>query len=238
MWDHLLHTENGHVKTTQINRLAALRRVQAFLDQHSNLFGHLHGSRARRVFDDAMKLIAELAQEKRLADDTHRFALRLKRKFRERLVKENMRPISAVARVWLRGAAYLPKLVLTRSTPADRKLIARAMNMATTAARRRRLFTGEGCPADFVEQLRSAANTLAEVLDACDANAVRRRDLTRQLGNAFAPLAVALPIIDAAVVREIHQRPELLSAWRFARATHVKEGAGEEAQSAPGRSAT
>jgi len=222
----------------QQRRLDSLRRVQDFLDAHTDTVGALAASEGRKQLDAAVSAIAthtdgqgsltlqmsgQASQQTALAVD---------------LRKAHMAPIAKFARAKLRTAPDFAALTTSGHFLRPRALIRAARAMATAAAPYADAFTTGGFPPDTITQLGAAAAALeTAMVDRQNAN-VGRVLATNGIKEELNKGREAVAMLNAVVSKQLVGNPTLLAAWRVAHRITAKQGAlrvvgGASAPAAP-----
>src|SRR5262249_34081965 len=108
-------------------------------------------------------------------------ATKKKGQLRRALIRDHMAPIARIAKADLPDTAQLQPLRLPKGKPTVEKLAADAKGMAETAELFADIFTSAGLPADFIAQLRAAADALTGTVVARIASRGSRRQATSGL---------------------------------------------------------
>lgn len=211
------------MKYRQGRVLEALHSVQVFLDKHGEALGAVNQSGARKNVDAvAAELQAHAVQQdggrrKAIGETSHQRELRLELRF-------TMRPIAAVAAARLREVTNFAALRLPSYRLRGMAMVAAAHSMADTASGFTEVFLEAGLPADFIEQLRQAADALSASYDQRRDGQTERSTGTRGLVDAERRARHALRILDTLVVPALKHDEALLRGWRSARMVQAKPG--------------
>jgi hypothetical protein len=128
-----------------------------------------------------------------------------------------MRPIASVAAAQLRN---VPEFVSLRMPPANsraRTLIDWAASMAKAADPYSQTFVGAGLPADFLTQLKAAADAVAATIVNRDSTRAVQRGATAGLNAEAARGRSAVKVLDSLVEPLIAGDISLLSQWNAAK---------------------
>jgi hypothetical protein len=197
--------------------LSSFQRVQEFLAQHplSDAPATL-GAQATELND----VIARLSSDSLDQEAGGRFVRahsESQRKLRSALYTDHMQPISRVAREVF-GASGMDKAFrLPNPGAANQTLIASAGAMAEVAEKEKDALLKHGLPQDFIEQLKSAASSLADARSAKVQSARRRTTATAALDDQVKRGRKAVRLLDAVLKPRLAKDPELLAAWRSAK---------------------
>lgn len=214
-----------------------LCRVKQFMNDHAAALGQITQSAASKELDTlltAMGNSAEVAVTSRVLATG---ASANTRALRSALRMDHMQQIAAVARAELRDVPEFEALLLPHVNASTPRLVLQARAMATVARQHADVFFAHQLPADFVEQLLSAA-------DAVDASVQKRAADVRDAAGAREQLAEVrsrahdvVRVLNAQVQKALAGNATLLGQWKFAKrvgihpATAVVEGT-------PGQTAT
>jgi hypothetical protein len=221
-----------HMKYEQGRVLEALRSVQVFLDKHGEALGEVTRSGARKNVDECVAdLQAHAVQQdggrrKAIGETAHQRELRLALRFA-------MRPIVEVAAARLRETPQFAALRMPSYRLRGMAMVAAAHAMAEAATAHVAVFTDDGLPADFLEQLRKAADTVSASYDTRRDSQTARMGATRGLKEAERRGRKALRVVDSLVVPALGHDDALLTAWRAARRIQGKPGPVQDADREP-----
>jgi hypothetical protein len=212
-----IHSPGGDMKRSQRYRGEAIRRAQQFLDAHADIFGAINSSDARKKLDASLtKLDAvvdiQLSREREARGELQRQYV-LERDLRDR----QMMPVSKFARGTLAGVPNFAALTPSAGSRKGAALVDAARAMAVAALPYAKMFVSASFPADFVQQLTDAANTLQGSID------TRRRKLADRVGaTAGVEAAVkearsAALVIEGAVGRIVQRGTPIFHEWKSVR---------------------
>jgi hypothetical protein len=214
------------MKYRQGRVLEALRSVQVFLDKNAEVLDPINKSGARKNVDEvAAELQAHAVQQdggrrKAIGETANQRELRLALRFA-------MRPIAEVAAARLREAPQFAALRLPSHRLKGMAMVAAAHAMADAAT------PHTGLPAEFIAELRQAADALSGSYDQRRDGQTARAGATRGLEDAERRGRQALRILDALVVPVLGLDDALLRAWRSARRIQGKPGPVQEPDREP-----
>ena len=212
--------------------LSALQRVQEFLQQHPTLNAPDLGEQVRELDDVVRQLLAEsVDQAKGL-----RFAsvhVKSAASLRSTLYLDHMKPLAQVAREIFDVSGLDRAFRLTRPPSSDQALLAAAGAMVVAAEQQKEMFLKRGLPADFIEQLASAADAVAGVRSA-------RVEARRQHIAATAAVKAllrqgrkAVRLLNAILAPKLAKDPVLAAAWNSARRVRPTSAAGSGDEGTP-----
>jgi hypothetical protein len=197
--------------------LSSFQRVQEFLAQHplSDSPATL-GAQATEL-DDVIARLSSDSLDQEAGGRFVRAHSESQRKLRGTLYTDHMQPISRVAREVF-GASGMDKAFrLPSPGAANQKLLASAGAMAEVAEQEKDALLKHGLPQDFIEQLKSAASSLADARSAKVQSARRRTTATAALDDQVKRGRKAVRLLDAVLRPRLAKDPELLAAWRSAK---------------------
>jgi hypothetical protein len=209
---------------SQLARLDALRRAQDFLDTNAVALGSVSKSTSRTDLDAAVTTLVTdgAAQDQAATEATSR--TKMKNIAREELRLHHMQPIAMIARKKLAGAPAMQDLKLPAKNTSDAALVLKGKAMATAAAQYTQLFVDQQLPADFIDQLLAAVQS---VLDSVTARVNALAVLHAATTNVKDQLTVThtdVKVLNALVVKQLKGQTGLLNAWRLAKRVKVKPG--------------
>lgn len=224
------------MKYRQGRVLEALHSVQAFLDKHEEQLAAINASGARKTLDAVAVELRSFAveqdggQRKAAGETQNQRALRLALRFA-------MRPIAAVAKVKLRETPQVAALKLPSHKLRGQALVAAAHAMADAATPHQEVFVGAGLPAEFIAQLRRAADAVSDSLESRRENQSASAGATRGLAAAEQRGRQALRVLDTLVVPALGNDDGMLRAWKSARRVLAKPGPVQEQERGDGTGA-
>ena len=214
-----MRNEDGRV-------LAALDRVQTFLDENRSALGtavapavHEHVAATRA------QLVASLTAQDGLARAVEE-AVVGKKALRERLVREHLRPIAAVAVARLPEVGELNALRVAARPTALGALLTASGGVAESAGRHEAALVAAGRPSDFIAQLVGAADALRVAQNAQTQVIGRRVEASKALRNQARSARRTLRMVDTLVRVAISGDDPLLARWKHLRRVR---GAGTSA---------
>jgi hypothetical protein len=212
------------MKRSQLARLDAFRRMQSFLDANAAVLGNVNRAVSRLELDAAVtRLTADGARQER-AITAATSLTKMKGEARDDLRLHHMQQIAAIARRRLAGAPAIQDLRLPHKSTSDAALIVKANAMAAAAAPYTQLFVAQQLPADFIAQLRAAAQAVLAVISVRGAALVELHMGTRNVRDQLAITYTDVKVLNALVVKQLKGRSGLLEAWRIAKRIKAKPG--------------
>lgn len=220
------------MKYRQGRVLEALRSAQEFLDRHGDTLDTINKSGARTNLDAvATELQAHAVKQdggkrRAIGETAHQRELRLGLRFA-------MRPIAEAAGARLRATPQFAALRLPSYRLRGMAMVAAAHAMADAVTPYTAIMVEAGLPADFIEQLRRAADALSESYDERRGSQSASKGATQGLTDAERRGRSTLRILDALVVPALGHDEALLTAWRAARRIRQKPGPAQEQGDGP-----
>ena len=207
------------------SRLSALGRMQSFLNEQTTALGDVNRSVSRLALDDVVADLESRDVAQGSAITQAESLTKLKHERRTELRRLHMRPIAVIARSTLAHTPLITKLRVPVNMASDSSLIAAGHGMADAAEQYREAFVREQLPADFIDQLRAAADAVREVAVRRDQFQVEVTQATRGVADALWRASNVVKVLDALVVRQLQGRADLLAGWRRAKRVRAKPGA-------------
>jgi len=194
--------------------LAALRQGQRFLDANSSALGDVNAGGGRAAFDLVTSQMAAYAEEQ----DRHRIRaagelsneLRLARALR----RQHMRPIVKVARAKVPEAAQLTAVSLPPIRSNSTDLTTRARAMADAVEPHKQLLHEGGLPSDFIDRLKTAADTLDAAIRQKGTHQKGRIGATDGIVQQVRQARRQVGVMDALVRAQVAEQEPLLTEWR------------------------
>ena len=198
--------------------LDTLQRVQEFLSQHPLVDSPAQlGEQATELDDVIQRLSGEMVNQEtgvRYA----RVHTEYEAKLRQTLYADHMQPIARIARDVLDASSMNKAFRLpTGGQRVNLTLITAARAMAGAAEQQKDVFLRHGQPQDFIEQLRSAAETLENARLAKTENTRRRVTATKSVRDQLRRGRRTLRLLNAVLMPMLRKQPELLAAWKSAK---------------------
>jgi hypothetical protein len=212
------------VKQRQGSTLAALQRVQEFLDGNGTTFASVNKSSARRALDDTVGQTDTHVADQGGGALAARGERARQRQLRQALRKYHMRPIAMAALLKLRDVPEVVALTMPTSNMSRANLAQAATAMAEAAKAHEAVLIEAGLPDDFIAQLIAATAAFAASLTTVTAGLRRRVGATSGLGGQDRRGRYVIRILDAAVLPIIGTDDKLLAQWRTASRIPAKPG--------------
>jgi hypothetical protein len=205
------------VKASHASTLNTLTRVQRFLDQNGPTLGDINASGYRKILDDVVDKLSGHAANQTTTKRTAAAEAAKERVLRNALKLNHMRPIATVANAQLRQVPDFAALKMPPKNATSRTLISWAAAMKAAAGEYTDAFVGAGLTADFLDQLRSAADALGNSLTNRTSNGAAQRGATIGLDAEATRGRQAVKVLDSLVEPLIKGNLALLGQWTAAK---------------------
>ncbi len=205
------------MKASHASTLNTLTRVQRFLDQNGPTLGDINQSGYRKILDDVVDKLSGHAADQTTTKRAAAAEAAKERVLRNALKLNHMRPIATVANAQLRQVPDFVALKMPAKTATSRTLIAWAAAMKAAAGEYASAFVGAGLPADFLDQLQSAADALSNSLTSRTSNGAAQRGATIGLDAEATRGRQAVKVLDSLVEPLIQGNLALLGQWTAAK---------------------
>src|SRR5438270_11500302 len=137
--------------------LAALKRVQLFLDQYAAILANLVDlTAARKRLDDVVASFADHAYNQDTGDRGAKGETAKQRQLRVKLRSQQMEPIALIARKNLRTTPEFASLQMPKPSVAGEGFIASAKAMADAATVHKDTFTEHGLSSTFIDDFKAS----------------------------------------------------------------------------------
>jgi len=197
--------------------LASFQNVQEFLTQHPLADAPaLLGAQAQElaaVVDGLTVSVVDQESGRRF----QRVYEQSQHALRGELYVKHMRPISLVAREVFGASGMARAFRLPSTRKVSQTVLNAARAMAQAAENNREVFLEHGLAADFLDQLRSAIDALAQARTSKATSLRRQVTATASTDGLVKRGRKAVRLLDAILVPRFANEPELLAAWRTAK---------------------
>ena len=163
------------MRTKQATTLQSLRAAQSFLNDHADKLTSVQATGARKRLDDAVATLDAHASMRTGRFINGQTLTQRQRNLRTVLRRDHMTPVARIVRADLPSTTEFRPLRMPRGRLTPEKFAAAASGMAQTCARYTDTFIAAGLPADFAEQLNTAADNMLNSI----ADRTRTRDKRR-----------------------------------------------------------
>jgi len=205
------------MQRSQLHVGQSLRQVQQFLTVHAEAVPTAVASEAKRALDAAVAELDRAATEQGGLTRNMRGEVQLRLELERTLVRKYMTPLVKFARASLRGSPEFASLTPATGRLHRERLVRSAQAMAAAADHHVDALRAGQFPADFVEQLRSAAAAVQQSFDARTSGRVRRTGVTQEISGALTKGRQAVATLDALVMHTIVGNEALEAEWRSAK---------------------
>jgi len=213
-----------HMRDRSTRVLEALRSAQGFLDAHDTLFPDVNKSGARKTLDDVVAQLTAHAVNQDGSTRVSKGETANQRTLRLALRFNHMKPLAAAANVKVRDVPRAEALTLPSSKMKGLRLVNAAGAMADAATPHTQDLIDAGLPADFIPQLRQAADALNASLDVRAVSRQSRAGATKGIGEEEKRGSDVLKLLDALVIPKLGNDVALIAGWKNARKVHAKPG--------------
>ena len=200
--------------------LETLRGMQRFLDDNSALLDGVSSSGARKDLDDIVAQLLGHAVTQVGGHRTSQAETAKQQQLRLTLRFDHMRPIAEIARQKLRKQPEFTKLSLPPDKFKGAKLTTAARDMANAAEKYTDVFVQAGLAADFVAQLRTAADLLDESIGMRGKSWQQRGGATTGLETETTQARAVIRVLDSLVRPKLGGNDALLRQWDIAKHIH------------------
>jgi hypothetical protein len=201
----------------QRSALAAFHRIQFQLDQHAHLLGNLRESEPRKELDWLVVKLDTAATYHQEVWIRAQGETQLKYALRESLFIDHMQPIVSLIAMNRSELMEISTLAMPPAHTRDCQLGTIAGVMAQCASKYRDTFVRGGLPADFVEQIRAAADEFTALCTARDHSRLEWRGLTRSIDYDIRRAWVVYGALRALARKALRKHPELLAEFHHAK---------------------
>jgi hypothetical protein len=196
------------------------RNVQAFLDENAAVIGpNISGVRAN--LDDAVSQLNTMAVTQSGGKIKSKGATARQKSVRASLRANFMKPVADIAKLKLGSVPEFGAFVLPPIQLGATQLVAAAYAMADAAQLYQATFTAVGMPADFIPNLRAAADAVTASMNARQAHVGTSTSATQGIQDQEKRVRALFKLINALVVPKLGDDVVLLHKWRATKAiTH------------------
>jgi len=205
-------------------KLAALLRVQWFLDEHRRALAEVNASPTRRELDAALRALRQHAA----AQEAMRVKSASLAEEKLRLREELRADMCTVVPIIQARIAHDPRTLARYPMPwkrlSDAKLVASARALASVSEKRREWFLEEGFRPEFAEELRAGATAVSNSRLAGDGARAALRIATKGVEVELDRGRRARDVLGGLVIGKLGRRSPLLAGWEKARRIGKKRG--------------
>jgi len=213
--------------------LAALKRVQLFLDEYAAILAVLVDlTAARKRLDAVVASFSDHAYNQDANDRGVKGDTAKQHQLRVKLRGERMDPIALIARKNLRTTPEFAALQMPKPRVRGEAFIASANAMADAAAIHKDTFIAHGMPSAFLDDLKTAITTLESSMSEREQNYNRRLAATKGLDAQEKQGRLVLSVLDKLLQPALVDNDALKRGWEGARQIRRRPGPSATASDA------
>ena len=214
--------------------LAALKRVQLFLDEYAAVPAVLVDlTSARKRLDDVVATFADHAYNQDAGNRGAKGEAAKQHQLRAQLRGERMDPTALIARKNLRTTPEFAALQMPKPTVRGEAFIASAKAMTDAAAIHKDTFITHGMPPAFLDDLKTAITTLESSMSEREQNYNRRLSATQGLDAQDKQGRLVLGVLDKLLQPALVGNDALKRGWEGARQIRRRPGPTATASDVP-----
>jgi hypothetical protein len=222
------------MKSLQNAVLAALKRVQLFLDEYAAVLAAVVDlTAARKRLDAVVASFTDHAYTQDASDRGVKGETATQRQLRVKLRGERMAPIALIARKNLRTTPEFAALQMPKPRVSGHAFIACAKAMAHAATTHKDTFIEHGLPSTFLDDFQSSVTTLESSMSDREQSYNRRLSATEGLDAEEKHGRLVLSVLDKLVEPALADNDALLRGWEGARLIRRRTGPAATAPEAP-----
>jgi hypothetical protein len=205
--------------------LAALKRVQLFLDDNAAVLAAIVDlTAARKRLDAVVASFTDHAYNQDAGSRGAKGETAKQRQLRLTLRAQQMDPIALIARKNLRTTPEFAALQMPKPTVSGEAFIASAKAMADAAAIHKDTFIEHGLPSTFLEDFKVAITKLDSSISNREQNYNRRLSATKGLDEKEKHGRLVLSVLDSLLEPALADNEPLLRGWEGARLIRRRPG--------------
>jgi hypothetical protein len=205
--------------------LAALKRVQLFLDDNAALLAAIVDlTAARKRLDAVVASFTDHAYNQDAGSRGAKGETAKQRQLRLTLRAQQMDPIALIARKNLRTTPEFAALQMPKPTVSGEAFIASAKAMADASAIHKDTFIEHGLPSTFLEDFKAAITKLDSSISDREQNYNRRLSATKGLDEKEKHGRLVLSVLDSLLEPALADNEPLLRGWEGARLIRRRPG--------------
>ncbi len=205
------------MQTKQGRTLQSLRVVQSFLDANAANLANVVQSGIRKQLDYIVAALEEHADVQSGSNYSAQSATQKHYSLRTVLLRDHMAPVAKIAEAQLPDSPEMEPLRMPRGRPSVDVLKALAVGMANAAEPHKDMFLAAGLPADFIEQLKSAAKAVVDSVGQRKANRITRGGATKGIRTLASRGRSIVHALDAMVKSALKGDLPMLREWNIAK---------------------
>jgi hypothetical protein len=191
-------------------------RVQSFLIAHTAIEPSSYAV-AKRVLDEIVKQLRDFAAAQIAGVSLNQAQFVKAERAAKRLIDGHIRPIVAIAQGLAKEGEPVPRLKLPPSDAAFTRLKTYADGLATSLQGYEAAFVADGCPEDFIAQMRGAIAELDAAVGGHDVQKGTKIGATKGLQVQLRKARSTVKRLDAVVRMAYSGNEVVLEKWRFAK---------------------
>jgi hypothetical protein len=204
------------MNTQQMLQVQSLRRSKTFLDEHPDVAGALNTTNAKRQLDASVVRLGTTVVEQGTRSRETRGEGRRRKQLERELRVDHMSLIAEFARAQLTGSPNFAALTPAANKMVGERLANSALSMADAAEPYAAQFTEAQFPADFLAELRSAAQAVLGSIDAKAKQQGQRAGATKGIDGAVRQGRAAVRALNPVIRRALKSDEALHAEWRSA----------------------
>jgi hypothetical protein len=205
--------------------LAALKRVQLFLDDNAAILAAIVDlTAARKRLDAVVASFTDHAYDQDASDRGAKGETAKQRQLRVKLRGERMAPIALIARKNLRTTPEFAALQMPKPTVSGEAFIASGKAMADAATIHKDTFIEHGLPSAFLDDFKAAITNLDSSISDRAQNYNRRLSATKGLDEREKQGRLVLSVLDSLLEPALVGNDALTRGWEGARLVRRRPG--------------
>ena len=224
------------MQTAQGNTLLSLDAVDEFLDEHATELASVVATGARQRLKAAIADLATFRSNQSGGALIARSSTQSKAGLRKVLMRDHMAAIARIAKSELALTPEIASLRMPRGRPTIPKLVAAAEGMAKGATPYISVFTDNGLPKDFIDQLNASATSLLVSASTHKNIQGSRKTATNGLQARLSAGRRIVHVLDSYVQTALKDNPTLLAGWNSVK--RVRKSGARAAATLPTTPAT
>ena len=214
--------------------LAALKRVQLFLDDNAAVLAAIVDlTAARKRLDAVVASFTSHAYDQDASDRGAKGETAKQRQLRVKLRGQRMAPIALIARKNLRTTPEFAALQMPKPTVSGEAFIASGKAMADAATIHKDTFIEHGLPSTFLDDFKAAITSLDSSISDREQNYNRRLAATKGLDEREKQGRLVLSVLDSLLEPALVDNDALTRGWQGARLIRRRTGPTAAAPAAP-----
>ncbi|MES2178375.1 MAG: hypothetical protein V4550_11005 [Gemmatimonadota bacterium] len=201
------------MRSNKAKRLARLRFIALFLDQHADELPGVNSNVARRRLDELIDMLNEHAIAHEGTKTARRAETQRYQELRRQLVQNHMAHLVAVAQSVLMRDPGVRVFQMPRGNPHPLRLASIAKGLAEVAEAHTSEFIAAGIRKDFAAQLREAADAMLKSHDDREAERLHAAGALSGIDHRLRDAKSIVRVLGVLVRNEAQHQPALLASW-------------------------